>query len=89
MTTLFELLGISGSLIVCSSVIPQVLRTYRTKSVSDLSIISLGSLLIGLILLMAYAIYIRDLVFIFGNALSIVSIVVLMVLWNRYRYRLR
>lgn len=83
----FEFLGITGSLIVCSSVIPQVIRTYRTRSVYDLSIISLGSLMVGLVLLMVYSIYIRDFVFIFGNTLSISSIIILMVLWNRYRYR--
>ena len=37
-SNLFELLGVTGSLIVCGSVIPQIVRTYRTKSAHDLSI---------------------------------------------------
>jgi MtN3 and saliva related transmembrane protein len=84
---LFELLGVTGSLIVCGSVIPQVVRTYRTKSAHDLSIAYLASLMTGLLMLMSYSIHIRDFVFIFGNTLSILSIGILMGLWRRYRYR--
>ena len=83
----FECLGITGSLIICGSVIPQVVRTYRTKSVRDLSITYLMTLMTGLIMLTVYSVYIRDLVFIFGNTLSILSIGILIGLWNRYHFR--
>jgi MtN3 and saliva related transmembrane protein len=82
----FEFLGITGSLIICGSVIPQVIRTYRTKSAHDLSITYLITLMTGLILLTVYSVYIRDLVFIFGNVLSILSIGILIGLWRRYCY---
>jgi MtN3 and saliva related transmembrane protein len=84
---LFELLGVTGSLIVCGSVIPQIIRTYRTKSAHDLSIVYLASLMTGMVMLTAYSIYVRDFVFIFGNILSILSVGTLMGLWRRYRYR--
>jgi MtN3 and saliva related transmembrane protein len=87
MTSLFEILGIAGSLIVCGSVVPQVIRTYKTRSARDLSIVYLTSLMTGMLLLMVYSIHIRDFVFIFGNTLSILSIGTLMELWRRYRYR--
>jgi MtN3 and saliva related transmembrane protein len=83
----FEILGIVGSLIVCGSVIPQVIRTYRTKSAHDLSLTYLTSLMTGLVMLMVYSVHIRDFVFIFGNVLSMLSVGTLMVLWKRYRYR--
>jgi MtN3 and saliva related transmembrane protein len=86
-SNLFELLGVTGSLIVCGSVIPQIVRTYRTKSAHDLSIAYLAILMTGILMLMVYAIYIRDFVFIFGNTLSILSVGILMGLWKRYRYR--
>ena len=82
----FEILGITGSLIVCGSVIPQIIRTYRTKSAHDLSFTYLFSLMTGLAMLMVYSVHIRDFVFIFGNALSILSVGMLMGLWKRYRY---
>ncbi len=82
--TVFEFLGIAGSLIICGSVIPQVIKTYRTKSARDLSITYLMTLMVGIVLLTVYSIYIRDLVFIFGNTLSMLSVGILMILWRRY-----
>jgi len=80
----FEFLGMTGSLIICGSVIPQVMKTYRTKSARDLSITYLMTLMTGIILLTVYSIYVRDLVFIFGNTLSMLSVGILMLLWRRY-----
>ena len=80
----FEFLGVTGSLIICGSVIPQVMKTYRTKSARDLSITYLMTLMTGIILLTVYSIYVRDLVFIFGNTLSMLSVGILMLLWRRY-----
>ena len=84
----FEFLGIAGSLIICGSIIPQLIRTYRTKSARDLSITYLMTLMTGIILLTVYSIYIRDMVFIFGNTLSMLSVGILMLLWRRYERRL-
>lgn len=83
-STVFEFLGITGSLIICASIIPQVIKTYRTKSARDLSITYLSTLMIGIILLTVYSIHIRDLVFIFGNTLSMLSVSLLIILWKRY-----
>ncbi len=88
MSIVFEFLGITGSLIICSSTIPQVIKTYRTKSARDLSITYLTTLMIGIIMLTVYSVYVQDMVFIFGNILSILSIGILMILWRRYDRRL-
>lgn len=80
----FEFLGMTGSLIICGSVIPQVMKTYRTKSARDLSSTYLMTLMTGIILLTVYSVYIRDLVFIFGNTLSMLSVGILMLLRRRY-----
>jgi len=82
---IFEILGTVGSLILCASAIPQIIKTYRTKSSGDLSILYLITLMVGLILLMVYSIYVRDFVFIFGNSLAISSTGVMIFLWFKYR----
>ena len=84
-SAIFEILGTSGALIICASVIPQVLKTYRMKRSRDLSIVYLAVLMFGMGLLQAYSVYVRDFVFIFGNALSMLSTGLLIVLWFRYR----
>ena len=82
---IFEILGITGSLILCASAIPQIVKTYRTKSSGDLSILYLAILMFGLVLLMVYCLYVRDFVFIFGNTLALSSTGVLIFLWFKYR----
>lgn len=71
MTSVFEIIGMSGSLILCFSAIPQIIKTYRTKRIGDLSISYLGILMIGIILVMIYCVYIRNLIFIVSNGLSL------------------
>jgi len=82
---IFEILGTMGSLILCGSAIPQIVKTYRTKRSGDLSIMYLAILMLGLMLLMVYSIYVRDFVFIFGNTLALSSTGVMILLWFKYR----
>jgi MtN3 and saliva related transmembrane protein len=85
----FELLGISGFLIVSVSIMLQVVKTYRTKRADDLSITYLTVLMIGTLILMIYAFHIKNAVFVFGYSLSILSISALICLWCIYRFRRR
>lgn len=82
---MFELLGITGSLIVSVSVIPQIVKTYRTKKTNDLSVLYLGILMTGIVMVTLYSIYVGNLIFIFGNIWSSGSTGILIVLCYRYR----
>jgi len=82
---IFEILGTAGSLILCASAIPQIVKTYRTKSSGDLSIVYLATLMFGLMLLMVYSLYVRDFVFIFGNTLALLSTGTMIIFWFKYR----
>ena len=81
----FQTLGTTGSLVVCASAIPQIIKTYRTKSAGDLSILYLGILMFGMALLQSYSLYIKDFVFIFGNTLSVSSTGILIAMWFKYK----
>lgn len=82
---MFELMGTVGSLIICISALPQIMKTYRTKKADDISISYLMTLMSGMTLTMIYSLYVGDLVFIFGNSLSVLSTGVLIFLCLRYR----
>ncbi len=82
---IIEIMGIVGSLILCASAIPQIIKTYRIKSSGDLSILYLITLMFGLMLLMVYSIYVKDFVFIFGNTLALSSTGGMIFLWFKYR----
>ena len=88
MSAVFEVVGTTGSLIVCASAIPQAVKTYRIKRSRDLSIVYLSVLMLGIGLLQSYSLYVRDFVFILGNTLSMLSTGLLIVLWFRYRERI-
>jgi uncharacterized protein with PQ loop repeat len=81
----FGILGITGSLIMCTSSLPQLIKTYQTKCVNGLSATYLVILMIGMTLILSYALYRRDIVFIFGNVLSLFLTGILVTLYWRYR----
>ena len=87
MSAVFEIMGTTGSFIICASAIPQVVKTCRIKRSRDLSIAYLSVLMLGISLLQSYSLYVRDSVLILGNTLSMLSTGLLIVLWFKYRDR--
>jgi MtN3 and saliva related transmembrane protein len=83
---IYEILGTAGSLIMCASSIPQIIKTYRTKSADSLSGSYLAILIMGMLLILSYALYRKDFVFIFGNVFSLLLTGILVGLWYRYRF---
>ena len=82
---IFEMLGTTGSLIMCASSVPQIWKTYRTKCADSLSGSYLAILMIGMTLILLYALHVEDIVFILGNGLSLTLTAILIGL--RYQYR--
>jgi MtN3 and saliva related transmembrane protein len=85
LSIIFEILGTAGSVIICVSGIPQIIKTYKTKSSGDLSLLYLGALLLGMTMLQAYSIYRMDFIFIFGNTLSMAITCILIFFSFKYR----
>lgn len=81
----FKILGTTGSVIMCVSSIPQIIRTYRTRRADGLSGYYLAMLVSGMSLILLYALHIGDFVFIFGNCLSLSLLGILIAL--RWQYR--
>ena len=86
-TNIFQLLGTTESLIMCASSVPQIIKTYRMKCADNLSGSYLAILMIGMTLILLYALHVKDIVFIFGNGVSLTLTAILIVM--RYRYNLR
>ena len=81
---IFELMGTIGSMIMCASSVPQIIKTYRTKCADGLSGSYLAILMLGMSLILFYALYVKNIVFIFGNGLSLSLTGMLVGLWFRY-----
>lgn len=84
-TSIFQFLGTTGSLIMCASTVPQIIKTYRMKCADNLSGSYLAILMIGMSFILIYALHVKDIVFIFGNTVSMILTAILMGL--RYLYR--
>ena len=83
--SIFQLLGTTGSLIMCASSVPQIIKTYRTKCTDGLSGSYLAILMLGMSFILTYALYVKNIVFIFGNGLSLTLTAILVALWLRYK----
>lgn len=81
---IFEILGTTGSIIMCASSIPQIVKTYRMKRAEGISGSYLAVLMIGMTLILIYALSVRDVVFIFGNIVSLALTAVLIGLRIQY-----
>ena len=82
---IFEMMGTAGSMIMCASSVPQLWKTYRTKCTDGLSGSYLAILMLGMSLILSYALYVENIVFILGNGLSLSLTGILVGLWFRYR----
>jgi uncharacterized protein with PQ loop repeat len=66
---IFETTGTAGSMIMCAGSVPQIWKAYRTKCTDGLSGSYLVILMLGMSLIRLYALYVKNIVFIFGNGL--------------------
>ena len=62
-----ETIGLVAGLFTTAATIPQIIKSYRTKSVKDISLVMFTSLVIGISLWLYYGFLIESLPVIFWN----------------------
>ncbi|MGL1864061.1 MAG: SemiSWEET transporter [Pseudodesulfovibrio sp.] len=80
-----EIIGIIAGCCTTASFIPQVVRTWRTKSVDDISLRMYLLLCIGVILWLVYGYLVGSISVVFAN--SITLILAASILFMKLRYR--
>ena len=78
-------MGTTGSIIMCASSVPQIVKTYRMKCADGLSGSYLAVLMIGMTLILLYALSVKDVVFILGNGISLTLTGILIGLRCQYK----
>lgn len=81
---LWSMIGAIAATLTMFSFIPQIARSLRTKSVKDVSPVTLFQLSIGVLLWMIYGIYRKDPIIILANAVTLISLSVLIFLYFKY-----
>jgi len=82
---IYELLGLIAAILTTAAFVPQVYKTWKTKSVDDISLTMYSVLFVGLMLWLVYGISLNSLPIIIAN--SVTGILVLMVIVFKFRYK--
>lgn len=80
----WTIIGILAATLTTFSFIPQIVRSLRTRSVKDVSPITLFQLSAGVLLWMVYGIYRKDPIIILANAVTLISLSILIFLYFKY-----
>ncbi|RKY31181.1 MAG: hypothetical protein DRP74_05365 [Candidatus Omnitrophota bacterium] len=81
----WPIIGSTAAILTMFSFIPQIIKALRTKSMQDVSIITLLQLSFGVFLWILYGIHLRDLIIIAANSITLLSLAVLLFLYSSYR----
>jgi MtN3 and saliva related transmembrane protein len=82
---LYDILQLIGGMILSVGAIPQIEQIVRTKSVKDLNLTSVITLITGMLLMNIYAIHTGLIVFIITNNISLVLAITKLVLIVHYK----
>lgn len=80
-----QLIGLAAGILTATSLLPQVIKTFKEKKAEDVSLLMLLVLLGGLILWIVYGIKKNDLPIIATNCFSLLVNITMVVLRIRYK----
>lgn len=78
-------LGLVAGILTTASGIPQVVKSYRTRKVRDISVWQPVLLIVGMALWLAYGILLRDLPLIVANSVSLLCYTLLLIMKFSFR----
>jgi MtN3 and saliva related transmembrane protein len=79
-----QVLGLAAGCCTSSSTFPQIIKTYKTRDASDISVVMFSVLLLGVTLWTIYGIQKSDVPIIVTNSLSIVLNAIMLFFKLRY-----
>ncbi|MEH1909476.1 MAG: SemiSWEET transporter [Nostoc sp.] len=79
------ILGLAAATLTTISFLPQMFKTWQTKSAKDVSLLTLITFITGVFLWLVYGIYLQSLPIILANGVTFIFN--LIILWLKIRYR--
>jgi len=80
----WQIIGILAALLTTFGFVPQIIKMRRTKSVKDMSIVTLFQFSAGVFLWTLYGIYLGDLILITANIVTFITLIVAITLYYHY-----
>jgi len=81
---LWSIIGSSAAILTMFSFIPQIIKVIKTKSAKDVSLVTLFQLSLGVSLWIVYGIYLKDIIIITANSVTLITLIILLVLYFNY-----
>jgi len=81
----YEIIGLIAAALTTSAFVPQVYKTWKTKSVENLSLATYIVFFIGIVLWLIYGIYLNSLAMIVSNIVT--GALILLLLFFKLKYK--
>ena len=80
-----EIIGLFAAFFTTASFLPQVIKTWRTKEVENLSLTMYFAMLTGVVLWLIYGVKINSLSMVIANVITTLLVCIIIVLKLRYK----
>lgn len=80
----WQLIGVAAACLTSFAFIPQVIKMYRIKSANDISLATLIQLSLGVSLWIIYGVYLKDVIIIFANVVTLLTLLSAVFLYYKY-----
>ena len=81
----FEIIGFIAAILTTSAYVPQVYKTWKTKSAGNISLTMYIAMFIGIILWLIYGIHLNSLAMIVANIVTAILTSIILVFKIRYK----
>ncbi|MCX5696476.1 MAG: SemiSWEET transporter [Candidatus Omnitrophica bacterium] len=81
----WKVIGMSAAFLTMFSFVPQIAKALKTRSVKDVSLVTLIQMASGVTLWIVYGIYLKDAIIIVANLVTLSTMLVLLNLYRAYR----
>lgn len=83
------LIGSLAALLTSFGFVPQMVKMWRTRSVKDISPLTLGQLALGVSLWTVYGLHLKDPIIIAANLITLATLLLGLAIYRRYSARKR
>jgi MtN3 and saliva related transmembrane protein len=80
----WSLIGFSAAFFTMFAFLPQIIKVFKTKSVKDVSLVTLVQLGLGVSLWIIYGIHLKNIIIIMANSITLLSLIILLFLYIFY-----
>ena len=79
-----QLTGVAAAVLTTFAFVPQIIKASRTRSIGDVSLVTLLQFSAGAALWAAYGLYLKDRIIILANSVTLLTLIILLFLYFRY-----